>query len=145
MNDPITPESVQDIPDTNADTVLELESMIKQGMSAIDRNRVELKKLREMLESALLNDEPYRVATEKAKEMAKEKGKAKLHVLSNPATQQLAEKIKDLSTENRELAMAQSEYLREYARLSGTNEIEGEDGEIREIVYVAKLVKKAKR
>ncbi len=130
---------------TSADTVLELESMIKQGMTTMDRNKSELKKLKEMLESALLNDETYRTAAEKAKEAAKEKGKAKLNVLNVPANKQLEEKIKDLSTENKELSGAQSEYLREYARLSGTNEIEGDDGEVREIVYVAKLVKKSKR
>lgn len=129
----------------SADTVLELESMIKQGMTTMDRNKSELKKLKEMLESALLNDEPYRAAAEKAKEAGKEKGKAKLNVVALPANKQLEEKIKDLTTENKELIGAQSEYLREYARLSGTNEIEGDDGEVREIIYVAKLVKKAKR
>jgi len=130
---------------TSADTVLELESMIKQGMSTLDRNKQELKKLREMMESALQNDSAYRASSQKAKEAAKEKGKAKLAVLENPATKDIHEKIKDLSAENKELIVGQSEYLREYARLSGTNEIEGDDGEIREIVYVAKLVKKAAR
>lgn len=129
----------------SADTVLELEQMIKTNMTTLDRNKTELKKLKEMLESALLNDEPYREATEKVKEAAKTKGKAKLVVLENQATRQIAEKIKDMTTENKELMQAQSEYLREYARLSGTSEIETEDGEIREIIYIAKLVKKAKR
>lgn len=128
-----------------ADTVLELEQMIKTNLATLDRNKVELKKLKEMLESALLNDEPYRMAAEKAKEAAKEKGKAKFVVLENQATRQVAEKIKDMTVENKELMQAQSEYLREYARLSGTSEIETEDGEVREIIYVAKLVKKAKR
>lgn len=129
----------------NADTVLELESMIKQGMTTIDRNKNELKKLRDMMESALLNDTAYREAAEKAKEAAKAKGKAKFAVMENQMNKELDAKIKDLSAENKELATAQSEYLREYARLSGTNEIEGDDGEVREIVYVAKLVKKARR
>lgn len=128
-----------------ADTVLELEQMIKTNVATLDRNKVELKKLKEMLESALLNDEPYRMAAEKAKEAAKEKGKAKLVVLENQATRQVAEKIKDMTVENKELMQAQSEYLREYARLSGINEIETEDGEVREIIYVAKLVKKARK
>ena len=153
MNDPSTnsgqgqPSSEpEQTPDTaTADTVVELEQMIKTNLATLDRNKVELKKLKEMLESTLLNDETYRSCAEKAKEAAKEKGKAKLTVLNVPTNKQLAEKIKNLSTQNRELLQAQSEYLREYARLSGTNEIEGEDGEIREIIYVAKLVKKAKR
>jgi hypothetical protein len=131
-------------PSEGADTVHELEQMIKTNLATLDRNKVELKKLKEMLESALLNDEPYRLASEKAKEAAKEKGKTKLNVLQNPQTREIAEKIKDLTAENRELMAGQSEYLREYARLSGTNEIEDEAGEVLEIVYVAKLVKKAK-
>ncbi len=156
MNDSITPvtepdveeaEVVTEIPSSSptADTVLELEQMIKNSVTTIDRNKTELKKYKEMLESALLNDEPYRLATEKAKEAGKEKGKAKAAVMQNPATKQLDEKVKDLSQENKDLTNAQSEYLREYARLSGTNEIEGEDGEVREIIYVAKLVKKSRR
>jgi len=145
MNDQSSPQPIDTSNAATADTVLELEQMIKTNVSSIDRNKVELKKLKEMLESALLNDEPYREAAEKAKESAKAKGKAKMTVMQNPATRQIAEKVKDMTQENRELGEAQSEYLREYARLSGTNEIEGEDGEVREIIYVAKLVKKAKR
>ena len=145
MNDQSSPQPLAPPVESGADTVLELESMIKSNLATLDRNRVELKKLKEMLESALLNDEPYRLAAEKAKEPAKEKGKAKLNVMQNSATKQIADKVKDMTQENKELAAAQSEYLREYARLSGTNEIEGDDGEVREIIYVAKLVKKAKR
>lgn len=146
----IVPSSEETQPDSSsagvsADTVLELEQMIKTNVTSIDRNKNELKKLKEMLESALLNDEPYRLAMEKVKAAAKEKGTAKATIMQNPATKQLDEKVKDLTTENKELLQAQSEYLREYAKLSGTNEIEGEDGEVREIIYVAKLVKKSKR
>ena len=144
MNDQPSSQQ-QNAASESADTVTELESMIKQGIATLDRNKAELKKLKEMLESSLLNDEPYRLAAEKAKETGKEKGKAKLNVLAVAANKQLADKIKDLSIEDKELMMAQSEYLREFARLSGTNEIEGDDGEVREIIYVAKLVKKAKR
>lgn len=127
---------------TDATMILELESMIKNSLTTIDRNKSELKKLKEMLESALTNDEGYTDASEKAKEAAKIKGKAKLNVLANPATKQIDEKIKDLSADIKELNLGLSEYLREYQRLSGASEIEGEDGEIREIVYTAKLIKK---
>lgn len=154
MNDQISPDSVQDAdviaPEVSsdspsADTVLELENMIKNTVTVIDRNKNELKKYKEMLESALLNDSTYKEAADKAKEANKEKGKAKAAVMQNPATKQIAEKVKDMTQENKDLATAQSEYLREYAKLSGTNEIEGDDGEVREIVYIAKLVKKSKR
>lgn len=130
---------------TDATMILELESMIKNSLTTVDRNKTELKKLKEMMESALTNDEGYREASEKAKEAAKVKGKAKLNVLANPATKQIDEKIKDLTAEIKELNVGLSEYLREYQRLSGSSEIEGEDGQVREIVYVAKLIKKSKR
>lgn len=143
--DIVSPQSADSSMPPSADTVLELESMIKTNLSAIERNKAELKKLKEMLESALVNDETYRIVAQKAKDAAKEKGKAKAAVMQNPATKQLDEKVKDLAAETKELHQAQSEYLREYAKLSGTNEIEGEDGEVREIIYIAKLVKKPKR
>jgi len=132
--------------DTNGATVLlELEATIKNHITLIDKNRAELKKQREMLESALLNDETYRTHSETAKEAAKVKAKTKFQILQQPANKQLVDKVHELTSEIRELNMAISDYLREYMRMSGTNEIETDDGEVREIVYVAKLVKKASR
>lgn len=129
--------------DTNGATVLlELEATIKNHITLIDKNRAELKKQREMLESALLNDETYRTHRESAKEAAKVKAKTKFQILQQPANKQLVDKVHELSSEIRELNTALSDYLREYMRMSGTNEIETDDGEVREIVYVAKLVKK---
>lgn len=119
--------------------------MIKNSMATTDRNKDELKKLKEMLESALGNDDAYKEASEKAKEAAKVKGKAKLNVLANPATRSINEKIKDMTQEIKELNTGLSEYLREYQRLSGASEIEGEDGDVREIIYIAKLIKKSRR
>lgn len=131
--------------DTGATILLELERTIKNHISDIDRKKVELKKQREMMESALLNDETYRLHTEEAKKAAKVKGQTKFQILQLPENRQLSEKVKDLASELRELNTALSDYLREYQRMSGSSEIETDDGEIREIVYVAKLVKKSSR
>lgn len=131
--------------DSGAQVLLDLESTIKSHIVQIDRGRAELKKQREMLESALLNDETYRLHTEEAKKAAKTKALTKFQILQQPANKQLAEKVHDLSAEIRELNQALSDYLREYQRMSGSSEIETEDGEVREIVYVAKLVKKSTR
>ncbi|MBU1473002.1 hypothetical protein KKB64_04445 [Patescibacteria group bacterium] len=125
--------------------LLNLESLIKTHITGIDNRKAELKKQREMLTSAFANDETYREAEAKAKEAAKEKGKIKANILLQPAVKQNADKIKELTCEIKEMSNALSDYLREYSRMSGTNEIEGDDGEICEIVYVAKLVKKSKR
>ncbi len=131
--------------DNGATVLLELERTIKNHISDIDRKKVELKKQREMMESALLNDETYRTHTEEAKKAAKVKGQTKLQILQLPENRKLSENVKDLASEIRELNGALSDYLREYQRMSGSSEIETDDGEVREIVYVAKLVKKASR
>lgn len=139
-------QSPSETPDGNGATVLlELERTIKNHISDIDRKKVELKKQREMMESALLNDETYRLHTEEAKKAAKVKGQTKLQILQLPENRQLSEKVKDLASEIRELNGALSDYLREYQRMSGSSEIETDDGEVREIIYVAKLVKKSSR
>ncbi len=131
--------------DNGSTVLLELETTIKNHISTIDKNKTELKKQREMLESALLNDETYRLHTEEAKKAAKTKALTKYQILQLVANKTLADKVKDLTAQTRELNSALSDYLREYMRMSGTNEIETDEGEVREIIYVAKLVKKASR
>lgn len=132
--------------DTNGATVLlELEATIKNHIALIDKNKTELKKQREMLESALLNDETYRLHTEEAKKAAKTKALTKYQIMQMPENKVLADKVRDLGAQTRELNSALSDYLREYMRMSGTNEIETDEGEVCEIIYVAKLVKKTSR
>lgn len=129
--------------DTNgASVLLELERTVKNHISLIDKNKAEFKKQRDMLESALLNDETYRSHSEEAKKAAKTKALTKYQIMQLPANKGLADKIRELAAQTHELDRALSDYLREYMRMSGTNEIETDDGEVREIVYVAKLVKK---
>lgn len=131
--------------DNSAQVLLDLEQLIKTHVANIDKGKLELKKLREMLTSALENDETYRLHAEEAKKTAKQKAATKYQIIQQPQNKQLAEKLKSLAGEIKELDTALSDYLREYARMSGTNEIETSDGEVREIVYVAKLVKKSSR
>ena len=76
--------------DPNAATVLlELEQTIKNHISDIDRRKSELKKQREMLESALGNDETYRTHNEAAKAAAKVKAQTKFQILQLPQNKQL--------------------------------------------------------
>lgn len=134
--------------DTNASdaTVLtSLESTIKQHIRLIDQNKSELKNIREMLASALANDETYKIHDEEAKKAAKVRAATKSELLKLTANKALVEKSHALATEIKESDDALSEYLREYQRISGSNEFETDDGEVREIVYVAKLVKKYTR
>lgn len=141
----VVPSTDKPSDDNGAQVLLDLEQLIKTNIANIDRGKAELKKQREMLTSALENDETYRLHNEEAKKAAKQKAQTKYQIMQQPQNKQLAEKIKTIAADIKEADGALSDYLREYQRLSGTNEIETEDGEVREIVYVAKLVKKSSR
>lgn len=149
-SDPIDAEIVSGAPgipadDTAVNVLLDLENLIKTHITNIDQKKDELKKLREMLTSALSNDETYSIHEEEAKKAAKLKNATKLQILKLPANAQLNERVKGLGADVKELDESLSEYLREYQRMSGASEIEGNDGEVREIIYIAKLIKKSSR
>lgn len=128
-----------------AEVLLNLESLIKNNVASVDKLTEELKTLRQMFADAFNNDPTYKELEEKAKEAIKAKTSTKSQLLRQPSVMQAGEKIKSISSEIREKKDALSEYLLEYQRLSGVNEIEGHDGEVREIIHSAKLIKKASK
>jgi len=132
--------------DTNDSTVLlDLENLIKSHVSGIDKRKEELKKIKEMLNDIFVNDPTYQEHEKQAKEANKVKGVTKAQLIKLPNAKELGDKIKTITSEIKETDGALSDYLREYQRMSGSNEIEGDDGQVREIVYVAKLIKKSSR
>lgn len=126
----------------NAQVVVSLESSIKSHISSIDNLEEELKKQKEMLDDIFANDETYQKHLEASKEATKIKAATKKQILNQPQAKELDQKIKSMRSEIKEQEAALSDYLQEYNRMTGVTEIEGEDGEVREIVYVAKLVKR---
>lgn len=134
-----------DVPETDATVLTSLESLIKHHISSIASNKVELKKVREMITSALANDPTYKLHDEEAKKAAKVKAATKSELMKVAENKMLVEKSHELMTEIKEADAALSEYLREYQRLTGSTEFETEDGEVREIVFVAKLIKRSSR
>lgn len=129
----------------DGEILINMESMIKNHISSLDRLTQEARKLKDMLDDIFENDSTYREHSEKAKEAAKVKANTKAQILRQPQAADLDKKIRDLKAEIKENQNALSDYLQEYQRMSGVNEIEGEDGEVREIVYTARLIKKAFR
>lgn len=129
------------VPDT-VRTQLSVESLIKTLISRIARVKEELKPVKEMLSDLLNNNEKYQLADNEAKEASKKKSTIKKEILSTPEGKMASSKVDDLKSELKEAQEALSTYLAEYQKLTGSSEIEGEDGELRKIVYVAKLVKK---
>lgn len=119
-----------------------LTGLINGHIAGLERERESLSKLTEMLNDILSNDAGYKEAADKAREVAKEKAKTKANILQQPTAHDLAFKIKDGRIEIKQLSLELSGFLTEYQKLTGSNEFEGEDGEIRRIVYTAKLVGK---
>lgn len=122
--------------------LLNLEGLIKSNISKLDKLSDELKKQNEMIQSVLDNDPTYKEHSEKAKEAGRIKGNTKKEILKRPEVSHVVQKANELKSEIKEIKDSQSSYLSEYQRLSGSTEIETEDGQVRQIIYVAKLVRR---
>lgn len=127
----------------DAALLLKIEEMIKTHISQIGELGEEAGKYKDMLNDILTNDETYQTHDKLAKEAVRIRTNTKKEIFKRPDAADLAGKLKSLRSQQKELKEGLSDYLREYQRLSGSSEIEGEDGETREIVFVAKLVKRS--
>lgn len=141
-------EEVEETPEAEVATgdaaiLLNLEEMIKNYIQSLDKLREEKKKVQEMYEDSFVNNPIYRENSEKAKEAAKVKATTRQQIASQPAVIALGQKMKGLSSDIKERQVALSDYLLEYQRLTGANEIEDAEGQIREIINSAKLIKRS--
>ncbi len=118
-----------------------IENLIKTHISHIDTVKLEMSKQVEMFNDILNNDPDYKKAADEGKEVNKKKAEAKQNVLKSPSNASLNQKIKDMRQELKELKNALSNYLQQYQKIADTDQIESEDGEVRQIVYNAHLVK----
>ena len=136
---------ISDEPNSNVSTLLEIEKAVKMKITALERLKEEAKPIREMLESTLQANLEYAEVLAAASEAAKKKSAKKKELLNNEAGKKIVQKLNELKAAIKENQESLSYFLQEYSRLTGAKEIEGEDGEIRQIVYVAKLVKKSSK
>lgn len=119
-----------------------LEQLIKHHIKQIDDLKIQAKKHKEMLDDIFLNDATYQEHDKKAKEAARVRSMTKSQLMKRTDVYDLAEKIKEMKTQSKELQTALTDYVREYQRLTGVNEIEDEKGALMEIVYSVRLVRK---
>ena len=126
-----------------ATVLLNLEEMIKSHIASLDTLRTEQKKHREMFEDSFNNNPTYRENAEKAKVAIKVKATTRQQIASQPSVIAITNKIKSISQDIKERQSALSDYLLEYQRMTGANEIEDNDGQIREIINSAKLIKRS--
>ena len=123
-------------------SLISIQNLINTHIAQVDRAKEELKPLKEMMESYLNSDVAYVELVEKAKVAARDKGKKKKDLLAQPSGRDIADKVKVAQDELKAAREALSYYLGEYQKTTGANEFEGSDGELRQIVLVAKLVRK---
>lgn len=128
---------------SDAKLLLRIEEMIKTHISQIDNLSEEVKKHKEMLDDILAQDDTYQEHDKVAKEAVKVRSNTKKEIMKRPQVADLSSKLKSFKSEKLELTEGLSDYLREYQRRSGLNEIEDNSGEVHEIVMVPKLVKKS--
>lgn len=124
------------------DYLQNLQSQINIYISRIENLKQEIQPVKEMIDSYLANDPLYAELSVKAKEAAKEKGKRKRELMNAPNGKSLNQKIEKIKEEQDEANKMLSQLLSEYQKATGSTVFEGSDGEIRQIVMIAKLVRK---
>ena len=130
---------------SQAETLVTITGLIQNYISSIDRLKKEISENRQMLEDSFMNDTTYKEKEEKAKEANKDKNVFKQQILKQPTLMALSEKIKDLRSSMKDSKQQLSDYLQEYQKLTGANEIEDAQGNLSEIRYTARLVKPSKK
>lgn len=141
MADKNTQTQIPEETNEKVTSLFTIENLIKTHISHIDTVKIELSKQIEMMDDILNNDSSYKEASDEVKEINKKKTEAKQNLLKSPSNASLNQKIKDMRQELKELKGALSGYLQQYLKIADTDQIESEDGEVRQIVYSAHLIK----
>jgi hypothetical protein len=130
------------MPDENkVANLLNIESLINNANSKLNDLSYEVKEQQAMLDEILENDQEFQDIDKEAKKQAKLKTTARQKALNTPSAKTTIDKLKETRSQIKELKVALSDYLSQYVALSGTRQIEGPDGVVRQIIYTAKLVK----
>lgn len=121
------------------DDILAITKIVRTQISAVNRAQKELTNYKDLVADALAVNPNYQEAEKEAKEASKIKADVKRQILEEAKLSETVAKIKELTGHLKETKASLSDYLMEYRRLSGSNQLESENGETVEIVYVAKL------
>ena len=123
-----------------ATTILDLTGLINSHISQITRLKTEAGKFKEMLDDIFVSDPVYQEHDKAAKEAAKIRANTKKQILKQPQAADLTAKVQELRNQIKERNQELSDYLQEYARSTGTSSFETEDGQVKQIIYTARLV-----
>lgn len=132
-------------PDDKKNDLITVTNLIQSYIGNLDRASEELKAHKQMLLDSFANDPTYREHDEKVKEAVKIRTATKQQILKQPTLAELSAKVKEMAESVKGMKEALSGYLQDYAKMTGSREFEDAEGELREIVYTAKLVKTASK
>jgi predicted nucleic acid-binding Zn-ribbon protein len=119
----------------------DLTALINSHIDLIDRLKKERSQLKEMLDDFFRNDSTFQIHDTATKEASKIRTQTKKQILKQPQAADLAGRIQSLASQIKEHNTELSGYLQDYSRTSGTNSFETPDGEVRQIIYIARLTK----
>lgn len=125
--------------ENQASVSLSLENLIRGHLSTIERLKKEIGEQSDTLNNILDNDLTYKQHAEEAKTATKQKTATKSEIMKRPDVMQVNSKIKVAREEIKEQAQTLSELLAEYARSTGLDSIETEDGKVKKILITARL------
>lgn len=124
-----------------ATTLISVESMIKSLSDRLAKLKEEAKEQRAIFKSVFDNNDDYQKIDQRVKDINQQKKKLKSQLLSQSSATSAKEKLDATKDQIREANQALSDYLAQYVTLSGTNQLEMDEGKMMRIVYTAKLVK----
>jgi len=122
--------------------IVELTTLINRYEGDMKKMRDNLKIQSGMLRDAVEGDAAYHDLDVQSKDLQKKKNEIKQRVTKTPAMEAVVAKVEEYKSEIKDAKEMLSGYLEEYQRVAGTNIIEGENGEIREIIPQYRLVKR---
>lgn len=123
-------------------SILDLDALIKRYIKDVEKTKADLKEQKSMFDDSFKSNAKYKESDEKVKAINREKQAVKQLVMKEPAVVAVNGKMNELKDEIKDLQDSLSGYVTEYQRLTGAKEFEDEDGNIREIIHVVKLVKR---
>lgn len=143
---PLTSSAISAEPATTAPDLvtntLNLTETINSFLTQVDRLKEEVGKYKDMLDSIYENDPTYQQHDAAVREATKIRSATKKQIQKMPQAADLANKVVDMRQQIKDLNTDLSEVLQQYEKATGLRQIESSDGQIRQIIYTARLVKK---
>src|SRR3989344_247859 len=112
---------------------------VRRRMTIIEKSKEEFKKLKEMHDSALMNNTVYVEADKAVKDTTNKRKLVANQLTKQPGMAETIGKMKDIKEQIKENEESLADELMEYYRTAGVTEIEDENGHVQEFVISIRL------